>query len=234
VCAVLGDAALQSEALEDLASAVNYRRWLASLALPYIGEHPIDIGSGNGDYVVEWLTRAERVTATEAEPARLEELRARFARDERVDVVEYFAPSELERDHSAAVAFNVLEHIRDDVAALRSFGRLVRRGGAVVLIVPAFEFATSRFDRALGHQRRYRVETLRAALDAASLRTERIHYVNSLGLLAWFTGMRLLGMTPREGPILSFWDKAVVPALRTLEGKRPPPFGQSVFAVARG
>jgi SAM-dependent methyltransferase len=229
---VLGDVALQSQTLEDLASAVNYRRWLASLALPYLGEHAIEIGSGQGDYVQEWIDARVRMTASEAEPGRLDFLRGRFGGDNRVDIVEYTAPSDEEADYSAVVAYNVLEHIQDDVAALRGFGRLLRPGGAVVLIVPAFEFAMGRFDRAVGHQRRYRLRTLGAAVQQAGLRIERLNYVNSLGLLAWFVGMRLLRMTPGEGPILTAWDRAVVPVLQRTEA-RWQPFGQSVFSAAR-
>jgi SAM-dependent methyltransferase len=231
---VLGDVALQSQTLEDLASAVNYRRWLAAMALPYLGGHAIEIGSGQGDYVQEWVDEGVRMTASEAEPGRLDFLRSRFAGDDRVDVVAYTAPADVEGDYSAAVAFNVLEHIPDDVAALRGFGRLLHPGGAVVLIVPAFEFAMGRFDRAVGHQRRYRLRTLGAALQNAGLRVERLNYVNSLGLLAWFVGMRLLRMTPGEGPVLRAWDRAVIPLLRKVEARRAPPFGQSIFAVARG
>jgi SAM-dependent methyltransferase len=230
---VLGDVALQDQTLEDIASAVNYRNWLVSLALPYLGEHAIEVGSGQGDYVEDWADAGVRITASEAEAGRLEFLRNRFAGNELVDVAEYTAPADVEGSFSAAVAYNVLEHIPDDVAALRGFAKLLRPGGAVVLIVPAFEFAMGRFDRAVGHQRRYRVGTLRAALEQAGLRVERIHYVNSLGLLAWFVGMRLLRMTPGEGPVLAVWDRGVIPALRRFERRRKPPFGQSVFAVAR-
>jgi hypothetical protein len=40
-------------------------------------------------------------------------------------------------------------------------------------------------------------------------------------------------MRPKEGLALTAWDRAVVPVLRAAERRRPPPFGQSVFAVAR-
>jgi hypothetical protein len=45
---VTGDSRLQSDVLEDLSDAHRYRRWLADLARPYLGEHPIEIGSGTG------------------------------------------------------------------------------------------------------------------------------------------------------------------------------------------
>lgn len=56
--------------------------------------------------------------------------------------------------HSAFVSINVLEHIADDVAALRSARSLVRPGGFVISFVPAFPFATSRYDLEIGHLRR--------------------------------------------------------------------------------
>src|SRR5690606_4833660 len=82
---VSGDTRLQSTVLESLSSAVRYRRWLADLARPYLGEHPIEIGSGNGDYAAEWVTPADHqpaivsFTATEADEGRVAALARRFA-----------------------------------------------------------------------------------------------------------------------------------------------------------
>jgi SAM-dependent methyltransferase len=131
------------------------------------------------------------------------------------------------------VAINVLEHIPDDAAAVRSFAGLLRPGGRVVLWVPAFEGLMSAYDRRVGHQRRYRLDSLRTVLEGAGLEVERLHYVNSLGLVAWFVMMRLLGGQPQAGPALRFWDRFVIPVLRRVESRVRPPFGQSVFAVAR-
>jgi hypothetical protein len=70
-----------------------------------------------------------------------------------------------------------------------------------------------------------------AAYVAAGLTLGEVRYVNAPGLLAWFVGMRLLGMTPRSGPVLHAWDTIVVPTARVIESRVPAPFGQSVFAV---
>jgi hypothetical protein len=92
-------------------------------------------------------------TATEVDPDRLAHLRSRFAGDPRVTVrsIDIFHPEPA--DYSSYLAFNVLEHIPDQVAALRAAHTLVRPGDAVVMFVPAFEFAMSRFDRAVGGRR---------------------------------------------------------------------------------
>ena len=40
-----GDQCVQSEVLEGLATAVNHRRWFVELAVPFLGDDPIEIGS---------------------------------------------------------------------------------------------------------------------------------------------------------------------------------------------
>ncbi len=231
---VLGDSELQSSTLESLTSAVRYHDWLTALALPYLGNHPIELGSGLGDYAATWLDKGvPRITVTDADETRLEVLQRRFNGDDRVSVLglDVFHPPIAK--HSSFVAYNVLEHIEDHVKALAAAHRLVAPGGAVLMFVPAFPFAMSEFDRAVGHVRRYRLATLRAAYEEAGLTVERLHYVNAPGLLAWFAGMRLLKMTPGDGPTVRIWDRVVVPAARAVERRLTPPFGQSVFAVGR-
>ncbi|MGX7680265.1 class I SAM-dependent methyltransferase [Jatrophihabitans sp. DSM 45814] len=229
---VLGDASLQTQVLEDLSDAVNYRAWQADLALPHLGDNALEIGSGSGDFAATVAEKGTRITASEAEHGRLSGLRARFANEPLVGVRELVVPITETADYSAVVAFNVLEHIPDDVEALRAFGGLLEPGGRVVIFVPAFEVAMSRFDRAIGHQRRYTRQSLTEAMTAAGLEVRTAHYVNAIGLPSWIVGMRLLGMAPKSGALLTVWDRWVIPAMRRVEAWRRPPFGQSVFAVA--
>jgi SAM-dependent methyltransferase len=231
---VEGDTGLQSQILEDLVEARNYRRWLVDLALPHLGDDPLEVGSGLGHYAADWAAAgAPRWTASEADAGRLQQLRERFAGSPVVRVRELAVPISESAEHSAVVAYNVLEHIPDDVAALRAFAGLLRPGGRVVLVVPAFPSAMSGFDLAIGHQRRYRRRSLRAAAERAGLRVEVLHHVNSIGLLGWYVAVKALKGRPRAGPLLTVYDRGVVPWLRRVEARVPPPVGQSLFLVAR-
>jgi SAM-dependent methyltransferase len=227
-------ASLQLAVLEALESAVNYNRWVADLTLPYLGDDPIEIGSGIGVSASLWLDAGvPRLTVTDVDDETLRELHARFDGDARVAVRRLDLASAETGEYSALVALNVLEHIEDDVAALRNAARLLRPGGRIVLFVPAFPFAMGKFDREIGHYRRYTKASARTAFERAGLSPEVVRYVNAPGLLAWFVGMRLLGLRPSEGPVLRMWDGGVIPVVRALESRVRMPFGQSVLAVAR-
>ncbi len=225
---------LQDTVLEDLAEAVHYRRWLVDLALPWLGDDPLEVGSGLGLYAAEWRSAGvPRLTVSETDAGRLAPLRGRFAADDGVSVRELRVPVAEPASYSAVVAYNVLEHIADDAGALRGLAGLLRPGGRVVLVVPAFPSAMSRFDRAIGHYRRYRARSLREVVERAGLEVEVLHHVNSVGLLGWYVAVKLLRGRPRAGLLLTVYDGAIVPWLRRVESRWRPPFGQSLFLVAR-
>jgi ubiquinone/menaquinone biosynthesis C-methylase UbiE len=231
---LLGDRRTQHDVLEALSQCGNHRVWFAGFARPYLGEHPIEIGSGLGDYALQWLPSVEKFTATDADPALLAELRKRMAAHPNVSVRELLLPTQDRGDHSCLVAYNVLEHIEEDVAALQSMARLVRPEGYIVLVCPAFQFAMSPVDIATGHVRRYTKRSMTRALTAAGLEVEHVRYANSLGLICYYAFTSVLRRQPSMGGSVTFYDRLIVPVVRFLErliGR--PPFGQSVVAVAR-
>jgi SAM-dependent methyltransferase len=230
---ITGDQRIQSEVLEGLAIAVNHRRWFVELALPYLGDNPIEVGSGLGDYALEWAPHFQRFTATEADHDRLLRLKERLQGVTDIEVRQLLLPTDEGGDYSGAVSYNVLEHIEDHVGALRSMAGLVRPGGAIVLIVPAFPFAMSPVDIATGHVRRYTKKTMAAALTEAGLTIDRLYYANALGLIGYYMATSVFRLTPKEGPMVKVYDRFVLPVTKAAEQIVKPPFGQSVFAVAR-
>jgi SAM-dependent methyltransferase len=65
-----------------------------------------------------------------------------------------------------AVSFDILEHVKDDVRAVREISRVLKDDGFFVFTVPAFRFLFSSHDRALQHFRRYNKKILRERLRA--------------------------------------------------------------------
>jgi SAM-dependent methyltransferase len=232
----LQDPSLQRRTLESLTHAPNYNRWIAGLVFPFLGDDPLEVGSGLGDFAELWLAMGTpRITVSELEPEDVTQLCARFGDDERVDVRQLDLGSSLDEagTHSAVVLLNVLEHIEDDTGAVAAAARLVRPFGAVIVFSPAHPWAMSKFDRAIGHWRRYTQAELRSVLADAGLEADRVKHVNAPGLLAWALVIKLLHRTPTDTGALRVYDRLVIPFSCALERRLAPPFGQSLLAVGR-
>ena len=75
---------------------------------------------------------------------------------------------------------DVLEHLDDDVAALKTAAKALREGGMLVATVPAYGWLWSAHDVVLGHHRRYSAGTLAAAVLRAGFAVDRVSYFNTL------------------------------------------------------
>ena len=77
-----------------------------------------------------------------------------------------------------AVCLDVLEHIEDEVRALRELRRVVRPGGTLLVTVPAYQSLWSEHDVINHHKRRYTRATLSAVAAQAGWETEWTTYFN--------------------------------------------------------
>jgi SAM-dependent methyltransferase len=79
-------------------------------------------------------------------------------------------------------AFEVLEHIEDDAAALAEWAARLRPGGWLLLSVPAYQSRYGAADELVGHFRRYDPPALAALLGAAGFADVEVrHYGVPLG-----------------------------------------------------
>lgn len=74
-----------------------------------------------------------------------------------------------DRRFDLVCAFEVLEHLEDDEAALGDWVSRVRAGGWLLLSTPAFQARYAAWDEVVGHYRRYEPQQLRALLEASGL-----------------------------------------------------------------
>lgn len=219
--------------LDRLADASNYIAWIFSHVERHLGNEILEVGAGHGTYTEFFRARAGRLVVTDVSQRSVDLLKARFADDERVTVLEGGAEAAAGiPPFDSVVLINVLEHIKDDDGALLDIAAALKPGGRVILWVPAFKLLYSDWDRHIGHYRRYRKGALRALLTRAGYEVTDIRYVNSVGALAWLVLTRLMHRVPSSQGRLQFFDSYCVPLLRRLESRRGAPFGQSVFAVA--
>lgn len=218
------------ENLEIMQEAVNYNRHLMSLVRNHAptGGKIIDFGAGGGTFALPIAALGFDVTAVEPD----ELLRGRL-HDCKLKAVANV--SEL-ADHSFEYAYtlNVLEHIQDDVGALRHLHTKLTPLGRLLIYVPAFPILYTSMDAKVGHVRRYTRDTLLASVRAAGFDVERVAYVDSIGFLATL----LFKMTSnKDGNVnrtaLKLYDRLVFPISRAVDMIARRWFGKNLLLLAR-
>jgi SAM-dependent methyltransferase len=140
------------------------------------------------------------------------------------------------------LALDLIEHLGDDRRALQEFARLLKAGGALVLLVPAFNFLWGLQDEVSYHYRRYTAGDLAGKLEAAGLNIAKLTYLNmflSPLILAGRVGMRVFGNSihaTSENALHPRWSNGLLQAIfsaeRLLIRRTNLPFGVSLFCVA--
>jgi len=136
------------------------------------GRELLNAGAGQGTFSQLLEARGFHVTSVDPSPEAVALLRERA----RGPVLAASA-GELpfpDASFDGAVLGEVLEHIEDDLAALREVARVVRPGGVVAASVPANPAWFGPSDEWAGHVRRYTREALLELCGAAGLEVERL------------------------------------------------------------
>lgn len=138
----------------------------------------LDFGCGTGAFL-DHLERFGRVSAVDGDRNAVRFCHQR-GRSE-VRHLEPGAPLPFADDaFDLITTLDVIEHIEDDVAALRELRRVLRPGGRLLVAVPAFPLLWGDQDEISHHFRRYTARTLRRSLTAAGFAVEHASYFNSL------------------------------------------------------
>ena len=213
----------------------RYNKWVWERVQPFVGQRVLEAGAGSGT-MTRFLYGRELIVAADRETPYIDRLRNAFRRRpgiqiERLDL-DSDSSLELQRyNFDTATLINVLEHTRDDVAALRRVHQLLVPGGRAIVYVPAGRDLFGALDQSVGHQRRYEKEELAEKLRGAGFEVEDIGYQNRIARLAWYFNSKVFKRGALPAAQSRIFDR-LVPLLKRLEGEHPST-GLSLIAVAR-
>ncbi len=216
--------------LEVMEVARNYNDFLTTLVMEHAraGAAIVDFGAGTGTFAQRVAMAGHTVRCIEPDPALRRRLAAAglgvYASTEEV------SPASLDYIYS----LNVLEHIEDDLGALRALQSRLKPGGRLMLYVPAFQSLYSSMDRLVGHFRRYRRHQLLALLERAGFEIDRVSYCDSLGFFASLAFKAIGNDTGRlnERTII-LYDRFLFPLSRLLDRLLGRLLGKNLLVLAR-
>lgn len=217
-----------------LGEAVNYRNALVREFAPSLSGRVLEVGAGVGQMSVllKQLPGITELVAVEPD----DRFGERFRRTAPTVRLVNGTVDAIGADNAwnAIVSINVLEHIEDDRAELARYRRLLARDrGALCLFVPARPEIYAPIDKDFGHFRRYTRGELKRKLIDAGFKLLRLRYFNVIGYFGWWWTFRMRKKRTFDRKTIRLFDRRIFPISSTIERVLPPPpFGQSLIAVA--
>lgn len=151
-------------------------RLLDTHPLPHIRNF-LEIGPGMGDVAAHLLQRYPETKGQllEFSDTAAHQLKQRFACNERLCIsTQDLSTASLTSHFDLILAFEVLEHIENDLSALQHIHAALKPGGIVLISVPAFMKKWQKVDNWAGHYRRYEKQELQDKLTDTGF---KIHFL---------------------------------------------------------
>jgi SAM-dependent methyltransferase len=223
--------AYDGSTLEKFSHARNWKSYWVSVLRPYIAGDVLEVGAGlgaNTDRIHNLRVRS--IHCLEPDEALAAQLRAEVEGTEGITVTCGTIDSVSGQWFDCILYIDVIEHIEDDKAELAKAAQRLRPGGRLIVLAPAHPVLYSRFDKAIGHYRRYDRGSLRLSAPEG-VRLETMKYLDCVGLLASGANRLLLKQSiPTQRQIL-VWDKYMVWASTMLDRLFSYQLGKSIVAV---
>jgi glycosyltransferase involved in cell wall biosynthesis len=222
--------------LDSLAGTKRFNRWMADTVRPLVGTRVLELGAGIGN-MTQHLSRGRKIyVASDIDQEHIARLRVRFRgrpnlEIRRCDLSDAADFQPLLGSFDSVVCLNVVEHVEDDLGALRNIFSALKPGGRAIVLVPQDQKAYGTLDEVLGHFRRYSEEQLRARMEEAGFEVERVLHFNRVTRPGWRFNGQVLRRRSFSRFQLAVFD-TLVPLWRRIDRHFPWP-AVSVIAVGR-
>jgi len=224
--------------LEAMSFAVRYHKWILNIFRPYVGKNILEVGAGSGS-VSELILEYKPNRAGFVEPSKkMYDLLNKSITGKNVYIYNAFfsdITDKIKKDVAPDSIFyvNVLEHVPDDKNELKEMYDLLPRGGHIFIFVPALPRLMSKFDKKLGHYRRYTKPGLKKIVEKTGFTIIESRYFDFPGIFPWFFNYTLSGSTKLSPGAVGIYDKFAIPVIKPVENTIKPLIGKNVLLIAK-
>jgi len=190
-----------AETLDIISTAEKFNRWMYEEIKPHLKGRVLELGSGTGNISRLVLEDKFNTVLSDYNNTYLHDLKKKFSgypNLEKILSIDLQDPQFEKNNESLREKFdsifllNVIEHLKDDVAAVANCRYMLKPGGHLILLAPAWRFLFCGLDKNLGHYRRYNVHSLGHLLAENKLSVIEKKYFNLAGISGWYIWGKIL------------------------------------------
>ncbi len=186
------------ETLSVLSSAHKLNHWMYDCISTYCKGEILEIGSGIGNISGFFIKENRSIILSDIRSNYRTIIKNKFnVGDQSVLDINIVHPdfnaaySNFLEKFDSIICLNVIEHIEDDESAVSNMMKLLKAGGTLVVLVPAYTSLFNGLDINLQHYRRYTKNRLSLLMEKYG-RIEKTFYFNAAGVAGWWISGTIL------------------------------------------
>lgn len=229
------------DTLKSIGEANLFNKWMFREIEPFNQGKVFEIGSGVGNISKYFLEGGYDITLSDIRENYCGYLEDKFSNSSNLSgIVKMDAErsdfDEVYKEHigkyDSVFSLNVVEHIADDQLAVINASKLLKKGGRLTILVPAYQTLFNSIDEGLDHYRRYNKKSLTSLLVNAKLEIEHKQYFNFMGIPGWYASGLVTKQRTVGGGQMKLYNMGV-PVFKILDKILLKRAGLSVIAVGR-
>ena len=187
----------------------NFRKYQLELIKDYINGKVAEVGPGNGMNLSYYINLPKKIYLFEPTLKLFKNLKKNFKKNKKI----YFVNKKFQikkNNYNTVLYLDVLEHIKDDQSEIRKAISSIKKGGYLIINVPAYSHLYSKFDKDVGHVKRYEKKDFLKLLKEFKISSSQYIYYDSIGyLLSFMSKIFITNYKKNFEKKIKFWDSLI-------------------------
>ena len=211
----------------------NFRNYQYKLIKEYIGNKVLEVGPGSGNFAKNFLVdKVNSIYLNEINENLKLKLTQKFDENKNVKIISKKI-NEINDKFDTICYFDVIEHIEFHEDEILNALNKLEKNGHLIIIVPAFNYLFSNYDRSVGHYRRYEKKFfINFVKKNSHLINEKLIYFDSIGYFFLILNKIINSKNKSIGFATFVWN-LLIPISKLLDLITFNSFGKSLLCVIK-
>lgn len=187
--------------------AKNFRRYQLNLIKDYIEGKVAEVGPGNGIAVDLYHRLSDQLDLYEPTKKLSNRLKKKYEFKKNIKIFNKKF-SQKKNSYNTILYFDVIEHIENYESEIEKAYKSLKNKGHLIIMVPAFQFLYSQFDRDVDHVKRFNKKDFKKIFQKKKINKYLMFYIDSIGFfLSLISKLTTKDYKKNFGLKIKIWDK---------------------------
>ena len=216
--------------LEIFDTAKVFQKYVYFLIKKYFKNKIFEVGAGLGSFTRQYNNSYKEIYLSDLDKNNYLVLKKKFSKKKNIKINNQKI-NKINKKFNTIIYLNVLEHIKKDKREINLAISKLNSGGHLIILVPAHQKLYSKFDKAIGHCKRYNINFFKNN-KFKNAKVEKLIYLDMVGYFLYFCNKIFFKEEIYPSKIKVFlWDKFFSPITIVLDFITNYKYGKNVLCV---